>query len=40
MNVPTEDSTWRTLVRLAQPYRRQFLVVVLLALLGTAAELV
>ncbi len=40
MNFPTADSTWRTLVRLAQPYRRQFLVVVLLALLGTAAELV
>jgi ABC-type multidrug transport system fused ATPase/permease subunit len=32
-------TTWRMLLRLARPYRGQFVVVVLLAFLGTAAEL-
>src|SRR5262249_34171737 len=40
MNVPTSSSTWRILFHLATPYRRQCLVVILLALLGTTAELV
>src|SRR5947209_5899576 len=40
MDFPTGSSTWRTLFRLAMPYRRQFVVVTLLALLGTTAELV
>jgi ABC-type multidrug transport system fused ATPase/permease subunit len=40
MDFPTGSSTWRTLFRLATPYRRQFIVVTLLALLGTTAELV
>src|SRR5438045_2969904 len=40
MDFPTGSSTWRTLFRLATPYRRQFIVITLLALLGTTAELV
>jgi ABC-type multidrug transport system fused ATPase/permease subunit len=39
MNVST-SSTWRILFRLATPYWRQCIVVILLALLGTTAELV
>src|SRR5262249_26793587 len=40
MNFPTGSNTWRTLFHLAAPYRRQFVIVTLLALLGTTAELV
>ncbi|MBI3303992.1 MAG: hypothetical protein HYZ72_18150, partial [Deltaproteobacteria bacterium] len=40
MSVPAGGGPWRTLVRLAVPYRRQFIAVMLLAVLGTAAELV
>jgi ABC-type multidrug transport system fused ATPase/permease subunit len=40
MNFPTGSGTWCTLFHLAMPYRRQFVVVTLLALVGTTAELV
>src|SRR5215475_1786971 len=40
MNVSTNRSTWRILFRLATPYWRQCMAVILLALLGTTAELV
>src|SRR5215510_14869310 len=40
MNVSPSRSTWRILFRLATPYWRQCIVVILLALLGTTAELV
>src|SRR5262249_22571531 len=40
MNVSPNSRTWRILLRLATPYWRQCLIVILLALLGTTAELV
>jgi ABC-type multidrug transport system fused ATPase/permease subunit len=39
MEAEKRMTTWRMLLRLARPYRGQFVVVVLLAFLGTAAEL-
>src|SRR5262245_33106492 len=40
MSLLMKSGPWHTLVRLALPYWRQFIIVALLALLGTAAELV